>query len=395
MGPLKPLQKVSERVAQALQISRHSVSKILGEVRSGKPISSPGKTKNRSSPKSTIDSFQEYEIKKHIYQYYERKEWPTREKLLKSLKEAGLFEGKKTTLSTVLHKINFEWRKIYRRKLLLERCDVVSARCQFLTKIRRCDINEVIFLDETIINAGKTKKAKERGDRIILTHAGSSKGYVQNCCFVLRSTNTEEMNAEIFKNWFKNLLENVAENSTIVMDNAPYHSAEQDEHPTILWSKTELREWLSKHNVKWSHEMLKAELLQLSDLHKSRFQKYELDEMARERGHTVIRLPPYHCQYNPIEFIFDEVKAKVVRENTTFNLNDVEQLTRDAVDSITADDWSFAVSHTVDVIEKDWVNEGMVEGKLEEMISLLKDSSISPSVSDFEESDHDSSDNDL
>ena len=27
---------------------------------------------------------------------------------------------------------------------------------------------------------------------------------------------------------------------------------------------------------------------------------YEVDEMTRKSGHEVVRLPPYHCQFNPI-----------------------------------------------------------------------------------------------
>lgn len=31
---------------------------------------------------------------------------------------------------------------------------------------------------------------------------------------------------------------------------------------------------------------------------------YAIDQLAYERRHEVIRLPPYHCQYNPIELIW-------------------------------------------------------------------------------------------
>ena len=31
---------------------------------------------------------------------------------------------------------------------------------------------------------------------------------------------------------------------------------------------------------------------------------YQVDEMAREAGHEVIRLPPYHCHLNPIELLW-------------------------------------------------------------------------------------------
>lgn len=37
--------------------------------------------------------------------------------------------------------------------------------------------------------------------------------------------------------------------------------------------------------------------------------KYELDEIALSMGHKVIRLQPYHCQYNPIELIWAQIKS--------------------------------------------------------------------------------------
>jgi len=36
--------------------------------------------------------------------------------------------------------------------------------------------------------------------------------------------------------------------------------------------------------------------------------RYLADEEARKRGHIVLRLPPYHCQYNPIELAWGIMK---------------------------------------------------------------------------------------
>jgi len=48
-------------------------------------------------------------------------------------------------------------------------------------------------------------------------------------------------------------------------------------------------------------------------------------------GHEVIRLPPYHCQYNPIELIWAQVKGEVVTKNSTFKIADVEKLMHEAI----------------------------------------------------------------
>lgn len=54
-------------------------------------------------------------------------------------------------------------------------------------------------------------------------------------------------------------------------------------------------------------------------------------------GHEVVLLPPYHCQYNPIESIWAQVKGEVAKNNRTFKFNDVEILLNDAFDSVTVD----------------------------------------------------------
>lgn len=33
-----------------------------------------------------------------------------------------------------------------------------------------------------------------------------------------------------------------------------------------------------------------------------------MDELALQYGHRVLRLPPYHCQYNAIEMVWSESK---------------------------------------------------------------------------------------
>ncbi|KAE9531654.1 hypothetical protein AGLY_010860 [Aphis glycines] len=65
-----------------------------------------------------------------------------------------------------------------------------------------------------------------------------------------------------------------------------------------------------------------------------------MNEIAIQMGHEVIRLPPYHCKYNPIELIWAEVKAEVAKSNNTFKMTDVEKLAHAAIiDAVTQKDW--------------------------------------------------------
>jgi len=63
-------------------------------------------------------------------------------------------------------------------------------------------------------------------------------------------------------------------------------------------------------------------------------------------GHEVVRLPPYHCQYNPIEMIWAQVKGQVATKNTTFKMADVENLMHEAIDAVTKEEVVNCVRHT-------------------------------------------------
>lgn len=70
--------------------------------------------------------------------------------------------------------------------------------------------------------------------------------------------------------------------------------------------------------------------------------KYELDDIAIEMGHGVIRLSPYHCKYNPIELVWAQVKEQVAKFNNNFKMVDIEWLIHEALDAVTIDDWKNA-----------------------------------------------------
>jgi hypothetical protein len=61
-----------------------------------------------------------------------------------------------------------------------------------------------------------------------------------------------------------------------------------------------------------------------------REKKYKLHKIALQIGNEVVRLPPYHYQYNPIELIWSQVKDKVAEKNNTFKMTDVEVLINSA-----------------------------------------------------------------
>jgi len=133
---------------------------------------------------------------------------------------------------------------------------------------------------------------------------------------------------------------------------------------------------LTKKNIKFSPLETLAELKMRVKALIPTEKKYELDQLAIEMGHEVVRLPPYHCQYNPIELIWAQVKCQVAKNNTTFKMCDIERLTYEALDSVTQQDWEKCVRHAEELPDKDNEKEIMKDTMLEPIImTLLPDDS--------------------
>jgi transposase len=348
-GPLLPFTQVVERVADALDIGRNTVTRITREKygqdgMSENKVSTPNKKRTKAKPITDIDDFTKDAIRNHIYNYYTRTEIPTLQKLAKSLNEADLYKGGVTSLRKIIRSIGFTYTKINKRKIIMERHDIALARCTFLRQAKEItNWEKVVFLDETWLNAnhtvGKcwtdntakssTKVPEGKGERLIICHAGTASGFVPNCLLAFKSKKTneyhEEMNFEKFRDWFIGLLDNLQEPTVIIMDNAPYHSVQLNKPPAKSKNKSEMVKWLNENGVSADMKMLKTELFGLVQRHKPPKPTYALDEMAKERGHQVLRLPPYHCQYNAIELVWAQIKGKVYCTNYFSNINNIVQ----------------------------------------------------------------------
>ncbi|XP_040072865.1 uncharacterized protein LOC120844916 [Ixodes scapularis] len=141
------------------------------------------------------------------------------------------------------------------------------------------------------------------------------------------------------------LLDHIKPNSVIVIDNAPYHSRKAEAVPTTATKKGEIQQWLCSKNLDWTATIKKEGFLSIVATVKNRYTKYKVDVMATDAKHTVLRLPPYHCELNSIELIWARVKQEVASKNITFKPNDAERLLREAVDNATAAYWHECVEH--------------------------------------------------
>ena len=92
------------------------------------------------------------------------------------------------------------------------------------------------------------------------------------------------MNSEFIGLLRGKLIPNLPPKSVVVIDNASYHGVQEDKCPTQASRKADMQAWLTKHNVAWSNDMLKVELLELCRTHRP-LPTYIVDETLKQHEH--------------------------------------------------------------------------------------------------------------
>lgn len=200
----------------------------------------------------------------------------------------------------------------------------------------------------------------------------------------------EDMNGNVFKGWLESVLPSLEENAVIVMDNAPYHSVKSEKSPTQSWKKSDIIDWLHGKGISTEDNLLKLQLLELAKeycrLHPT---TYVIDDLVTHSGRTILRLPPYHCNLNPIELIWAQVKQHVAANNITYKLGDVKELLNEGIRIVTAERWKDCVNHIIKEEKRMWDLDGIVEDIVEEIVINLGSDSSSEELIDEELTDDD------
>lgn len=114
----------------------------------------------------------------------------------------------------------------------------------------------------------------------------------------------------------------------VIVAVASYHSLLSETYPQSNKREANVQKWLAEKGV---------------DLHKRvklllpRGKKYEVDHIALEKEHKVVRLSSYHYQYNPIKLLWAQVKCEIGTKNVTFKISDVGKLVEEALDVVPVD----------------------------------------------------------
>lgn len=413
------LKAVHKRTAAATGVSERTVRRIISVA--NEPSSdllavfrTPGKKRQGVKKVTGIDNFDQGVIKRCIHNFHlTQKELPTIAQLLKKLKEDINFEGSATSLRRIINEMGFKWKKTEdNRKLLIENTNIRCKRIEYLREITkyRAEGRPIVYTDESYVDSSHTtskawsdgsskglKKKISKGQRVVIVHAGSKSGFVPNGLLMFKAgTKTgdyhDNMNYNNYEKWIRTqLLPNLPPRSVMVIDNAPYHNKLEDAAPTSNSKKAEMVAWLTAKNIPCSSDLLKPELYKLISIHKEKFKKFNIDKILEEHNHTILRLPPYHPDLNPIEMAWASIKGYVAKKNVTNNITNIMKLVEEKVNSMGEQEWTALCDKVINIEEEYKKSDVIMDDLTEKIIIHVSDNESDEEDLDifWEESDSD------
>lgn len=131
-------------------------------------------------------------------------------------------------------------------------------------------------------------------------------------------------------------------------------------NPTSSWTKEAMVAWLQDEGIAVHSSLVKKELLALCQMIKKPIQ-YELDEFVEKTTHhKILRLPPYHPIYNPIEMVWGLVKRyhdAHIGPNHDFSQEMCVKVWEDALATVTPAIWKNCCEKTEGLILEDYRRE--------------------------------------
>ncbi|KAE9522747.1 hypothetical protein AGLY_016856 [Aphis glycines] len=341
----------------------------------GQSFNSPRKTYKRRKYATELDDFDSDVIRRTVHEFYEKGEYPISKLILNSVQQKFDYKGSLASMKRLCND---------GRRFLMERNDIVALRCKFLrtmcTLRKNNDSRPVIYLDETWETKG-LKVPTGKGGRLIVCHAGSSHhGFIKEAKLIFRSKsgNTEDyysqMNADVFRSWFEQLLQSLEEPCVIVMDNAPYHSMLEDNFPKSNARKANIQEWLTKKKINFSPLETIAELREKVKV-----------LIPTEKNTNWMNLP---LKWDMKLYDYHHItatKRQVASKNTTFKIADVEKLMHEAIDSVKKENWENCVRHAEKIQDEDYKKEKHREVILEPIILTIRPGDTSSDEDDEED----------
>nr|XP_015840131.1 PREDICTED: uncharacterized protein LOC103314336 [Tribolium castaneum] len=376
LGPVIPVQCYRRRAAEALKIAENTIKNVIKENLGEKEAPQNTRPKKKKKTEDVCNSVK-MDVRQTIYQMIKENTYVTIKGLKQVLEDKRIYQGSWSSLRRLLLSIGFHYKRDCNRRALCEKPQIVSKRLNFLRKYKEykaMNLYDFVFLDETWIFAkggnrhswqdDSIKSCRSAnvgsGKRYIILHAGGRNGFVENASLIFSSKAKSDdyhdnMSAEVFEKWLLEKLLPSLENPTIiVLDNASYHSRVEERQPSTSWKKDEIKTWLEEKKIVHPQNAFKQELLAIAKSNKQNV-NYKVDKLVEEHGHKVLRLPPYHCHYNPIEHVWALSKTFYDKHIGKVDYTDesILQTWQRALNQVTPEVWSNTVNHCDKLIEED------------------------------------------
>ena len=145
-------------------------------------------------------------------------------------------------------------------------------------------------------------------------------GLVPNSVWIFQSQKSsgdyhQNFNGTNFVHWFKTqLLPNLSQPSLIRLDNAKYHRTKPATTPSgYRLKKAALQQVLTASGIPFAAKDTVATLRKKLKAYVDTVEP-EVVQLAKQQGHEVLYTPPYHCDLQPIEMVWSQVKGEVGRQ---------------------------------------------------------------------------------
>jgi hypothetical protein len=208
--------------------------------------------------------------------------------------------------------------------------------------------------------------------------------------------------------YLRELCPKLGRGAVLIIDNAPYHTRNLFAMPTERSRYDEMTVFCDENGIEYPVERATSNRRLHDRLHKDAFWQvwvkprvekfpvmYAAEAIASEFEVEILRLPPYHCFFNPIEMAWSVVKGHVAKKNSSEKVANklelVKELLNDTLNAIQKETLVNWVRYTRDKEEQYHNTDSVQVNRVEPLVIPNDDDDSDDDDDDDEDALHDDS----